>query len=125
MINFYHHFLPGLASRLHPLHSATAGKSQSIDWTSACQASFNEAKQALADATLLEHPAPGCQLAISCDTSDIAVGGSLDQLRNGDWRPLAFFSKKLTNAEKKYAAFDRELLAAFLGIKQFCHYVEG
>ena len=53
------------------------------------------------------------------------MGGSLDQLLNGAWRPLTFFSKKLTNAERKYAAFDRELLAAYLGIKQFRHYVEG
>ena len=53
------------------------------------------------------------------------MGGSLDQLRNGVWHPLAFFSKKLTNTQRKYAAFDRELLATYLGIKQFRHYVEG
>ena len=43
----------------------------------------------------------------------------MDQLRNGVWRPLTFFSKKLTNAERKYAAFDRELLAVYLSIKLF------
>ena len=59
------------------------------------------------------------------DTSDFAVGGSLDQFRNRSCHPLAFFSKKLTTAERKYAIFDRELLALYLGIKQFCHYVEG
>ena len=67
----------------------------------------------------------GCKLAITGDASDFAVGGSLDQFHDGSWHPLAFFSKKLTTAERKYATFDRELLALYLGIKQFHHYVEG
>ena len=40
-------------------------------------------------------------------------------------RLLAFFSKKLTTAERKYAIFDREVLTLYLGIKQFRYYVEG
>ena len=67
----------------------------------------------------------GCKLAITGDASDFAVGGSLHQFHDGSWHPLAFFSKKLTTAERKYATFDRELLALYLGIKQFHHYVEG
>ena len=76
-------------------------------------------------AALLEHPTIGCKLAITVDASDFTVGGSLDQFCNGSWHPLAFFSKKFTTAERKYATFDRELLALYLGIKQFRHYVEG
>ena len=83
------------------------------------------AKSVLASAALLEHSTNGCKLAITVDTSDFAVGSSLDQFRDGSWHPLAFFSKKLTTAERKYATFDRELLALYLGIKQFHHYVEG
>ena len=59
------------------------------------------------------------------DASNFAVGDSLDKFLNGSWHPLAFFSKKLTTAERKYATFDRELLTLYLGIKQFRHYVEG
>ena len=125
MVNFYHRFMPGLAAKLHPLHEATKGKGQSIIWTRDCQTAFEAAKEALASATMLQHPVPGVHLAISVDASDYAIGGSLDQHHNGSWQPLAFFSKKLTPAERKYAAFDRELLAAYLGIKQFRHYVEG
>ena len=39
--------------------------------------------------------------------------------------PLAFFSKKLSFAEMKYSAFDRELLAVFLSVKHFRHMLEG
>jgi len=125
MINFYHRFMPGLANKLHPLHEACKGKGQTIVWTKDCQSAFEAAKSALASAALLKHPDQSKPIAITTDASDVAVGGSLDQLHDGHWHPLAFFSKKLTSAERKYAAFDRELLAVYLGVKQFRHYVEG
>ena len=40
------------------------------------------------------------------------------------WRPLGFFSRKLTPAELKYAAIDRELLAAFATIPHFQELLE-
>ena len=125
MINFYHRFVPNLASKLGPLHEACKGKGQEITWSDVCQEAFSNAKNALASATLLQHPMKDKPLAISADASDYAVGGSLDQLQNGHWQPLAFFSKKLSKAEQKYATFDRELLAMYLSVKQFRHYVEG
>ena len=63
--------------------------------------------------------------SITADASDKAVGGQLEQLQAGTWCPIAFFSRKLTAAEKKYSAFDRELLAVYLAIKHFRHFVEG
>ena len=128
MVNFYHQFLPGLAGHLHPLHEACKGRRRAITWSDDCQIAFDTAKSSLASAALLEHPTNGCKLVITVDASDFAVGGSLDQFRDGSWHPLAFFSKKLTTAKRKYATFDRELLALvalYLGIKQFRHYIEG
>lgn len=125
MINFYHRFMPKLAYKLAPLHEACKGRGQSITWTKDCQDAFDASKGALASAALLKHPAKDEPLAITADASDYAVGASLDQLQDGHWKPLAFFSKKLSNAEKKYAAFDRELLATYLAVKHFRHYVEG
>ena len=72
------------------------------------------------------HPSPFASTAITVDASGIAVGGELSQ-RGSDasWRPLAFYSHALSKAEQKYSAFDRELLAVFLAIKHFRHYLEG
>ena len=124
MVNFYHQFLLGLAGHLHPLHEACKGRGQAII-PDDCQIAFDTAKSAFASAALLEHPTNGCKLTITVDVSEFAVGGSLDQFRDGSWHLLAFFSKTLTTAERKYATFDRELLALYPSIKQFRHYVEG
>ena len=59
------------------------------------------------------------------DASDTAVGAVLQQLIGDDWSPIAFFSKTLQSSETRYSAFDCKLLAAYLAIKHFRHFVEG
>lgn len=49
----------------------------------------------------------------------------LKQKIDNCWKPLAFFSKKITPTERRYSTFDRELLAIYLSIKYFSHYLEG
>ena len=53
------------------------------------------------------------------------VGAVLQQHINGNWHPISFFSRKLTPAETRYSTFDRELLAVYLAIKHFHHFLEG
>ena len=62
---------------------------------------------------------------ITVHASNKAVGGQLGQFLNGEWYPIAFFSRKLSTAETKYSTFDHELLAIYLAFKHFHHYVEG
>lgn len=125
MINYYHRFMPGLASKLQPLHEATKTKDTLISWNEKCQAAFVAAKSSLSSAALLHHPDPSAPTSITTDASDKAVGGQLEQCFDGVWCPIAFFSRKLSKAEVNYSAFDRELLAIFLAIKSFRHYLEG
>ena len=125
MINYYHRFLPDIAPKLAPLHAAAAGRGKAITWTPECQTAFEKAKSALAQATLLHHPKPDAAISITVDASDVAIGTQLEQLQQGKWVPLAFYSRKLSSAEKNYSAFDRELLAAYSAIRHFRHFVEA
>ena len=128
MLNYYRRFVPGLARVLAPLHQAVASATtpKKFRWTPQCEEAFSSAKSKLATATLLHHPSPFAETAITVDASDIAVGAELSQRsKGGDWKPLAFFSRSLSTAERKYSAFDRELLAIFLTIKHFRHFLEG
>ncbi|GFY72070.1 hypothetical protein TNIN_87401 [Trichonephila inaurata madagascariensis] len=47
------------------------------------------------------------------DASDNGIGAVLQQLEHGVWKPLSFFSRKLTDAQKRYSTYDGELLAAY------------
>ena len=41
------------------------------------------------------------------------------------WFPVAFYSKGLNSAQKKYSTYDHKLLATFLECKKFQHFLEG
>ncbi|KAK7504021.1 hypothetical protein BaRGS_00004753 [Batillaria attramentaria] len=125
MINYYHRFIPHIAGILAPLHAQASGKGQSIQWTESCQTAFEKAKEALKEAVLLHHPIPDAPTSLTVDASNSAIGAQLEQKQGQHWVPLAFFSRKLSDTEKKYSAFDRELLAAYSAIKHFRHFLEG
>ena len=53
------------------------------------------------------------------DASDTYLGAFLQQLLDSSWALFAFFSKKLSDAEKKYSAFHRELPTAYCFLHHF------
>ena len=70
-------------------------------------------------------PRPGAQISLAVDASDSHVDSVLQQLMDGSWAPLAFISKKLSEAEQKYSTFDMELLTAYSSLRHFCFLLEG
>lgn len=129
MVNFYHRCIPKAASLLEPLHTITTDcQSNEIPeelWNTHGSTAFTAVKDAIADATLIEHPDPSAELNLATDASNTAVGAVLQQFREGHWRPLAFFSRKLTDTQRRYSTFGRELLAAYLAVRHFRPYLEG
>ena len=128
LVNFYRRFLPDGAKLLLPLTNLLSGKTTSnapITWSPEAESAFEQSKASLAQATLLHHPRHDAPTCIATDASDYAVGAVLQQLIDGTWSPIAYFSKKLQPAETRYSTFDRELLAVYLAIRHFRHFVEG
>ncbi|GFU22682.1 hypothetical protein TNCV_762621 [Trichonephila clavipes] len=95
-----------------------------ILWTEEAKENFEKCKQDLAKATLLSFPDPDLQLALFTDASNFAIGSVLQQFEAGNWKLISFFSKKLTDAQKNYSTYDRELLGIYLSDKKFKHLLE-
>ena len=74
---------------------------------------------------MLSHPKLAAPTSLATDASDTAIGAVLQQFVDGVWQPISYFSRKLSPAETKYSTFDRELLAIYLAIKHFRHFIEG
>jgi hypothetical protein len=126
MINFYRRFIRGAAGILRPLTDALRGKPRGrVIWTAAMGAAFQATKDALCAASRLAHPDPEAEVNLVTDASNSAVGAVLQQWVAAGWQPLAFFSKKLDSAQLNYSAFDRELLAAYLGLRHFRFQLEA
>ena len=125
-INFYHRFLPGIAGVLAPLHALVASVARPkavLVWQPEHLAAFALSKKKLADSVCLAHPRPDAEITLTTDASDVAVGAVLSQGPHQE--PLGLFSKKLSIAEKKYSAFDKELLAVYLAIRHFRPHLDG
>jgi len=96
LVNFYRRFLPGIAGTLRPLTDALKGKPKKLVWTDTLEQSFLSAKAALTSATSLAHPSASARVSLAVDASSSHVGAVMQQMSDKGWRPLAFFSKKLS-----------------------------
>lgn len=107
------------------LHGAKRRDKTRINWTEKADAEF-EKLYVLQQAATLSHPFPGAPLALMTDASNNCVGAVLQQ-QQGDnsWKPLGYFSKRLTVAQRKYSTYDRELVAIYLAITHFRNLIEG
>lgn len=68
---------------------------------------------------------PDSDLALVTDAADTAIGAVLEQKFCATWRPLGFFSRKLSKAKRNYSTYDRELLAIYDTVKYFRHMLEA
>ncbi|GBM38199.1 Transposon Tf2-11 polyprotein [Araneus ventricosus] len=128
-INFFRRFLPQAAQKQLPLQKML-GKCEKRDktplnWTDESDQAFQNCIIDLKEATHLAHPDSNAAIILMTDASDRAIGGCMQQREGDSWKPLGFFSRKLSTAEQKYSAYDRELLAIFASIKYFRYLLEG
>lgn len=129
MINFYRRYLKDAAKHQSLLHDYLKGArkrdKRQIKWTEEAIEQFNKCKEDLAHTALLSFPTSELPLSLSTDASDTAIGAVIQQYESDGWKPIAFYSKKLNEAQKNYSTYDRELLGIYLSIKHFKHLLEG
>lgn len=128
LVNFYRRFIPHCASILRPLEallSPAKARTSALFWTTEADTAFLHIKSQLSTTAMLYHPKHRAPTTLMVDASGVAVGAVLQQQLNGASYPIGFFSKALKPAETRYSTFGRELLAAFLAVRHFRHFLEG
>lgn len=125
LVNFYHNFLQDKATVAEPLHRLLENK-RNWEWGPVHQEAFDRTKQLITSESLLAHYEPKKELILSCDASPWGVGMVLSHRESdGSTRPIAYHSKTLSAAERKYSQLDKEALAVITGVKKFHNYVYG
>lgn len=129
MVNFYRDCLPHQAEHQHELnkylHNAKKNDKTPIVWTTEAETAFDICRQSVLEATTLSHPVPGAPLSLLTDASDCSLGAVLQQKENEVWKPLAFFSKSMSETQRRYSVYDRELLAMYTAVKHLRRLIEG
>jgi hypothetical protein len=124
-INFYRRFIEGFSQIARPLNDLTR-KDVKWVWQKKHQEAFEELKGKVTSAPLLVQPDVARPFKLETDASDYATGAVLSQLCEDEkWRPVAFLSKSLNDAERNYQIYDKELLSVIRALKEWRYLLEG
>ena len=125
LVNYYGKFLPQLSSTVVPLYRLLENQTK-WSWDTAQEDAFRAAKQQLTSPCLLVHYDPDKELVLACDASPYGVGAVLShKMPDGSEKPVAFASRSLSVAEKKYAQLDKKGLAIVFGVNKFHQFLLG
>ena len=118
MVQYYHPFLPGLATTLAPLHELLK-KGVQWTWTKECQQAYEACKQGLTSDALLVHCDGNRELRLACDASSYEMGAVISHVMDdGQERPTAYASRTFSLSERNYAQIEREALSIVFGVKK-------
>lgn len=125
LASWYRRFIDNFSALTSPISDLTK-KTKNFTWTKEADESFRQLKTCLTTAPVLITPNFGKPFVIQCDASMHGIGGVLAQEdEEGVERPIAFYSYKLNQAQRKYSITELECLAALKCIEKFREYVEG
>ena len=126
--NFYRRFIKDysrLASGMTNLLKKDK-MAKKFNWNADAERSFKLLKEAFTKEPVLRHFDPDRPLFLATDASGYAISGILIQeFEDGKKHPVAFWSRKMTDAERNYATPDQELLAVWASMMTWRRYLEG
>ncbi len=124
--NFYRRYIRNFGQIAAPLTALTSTK-VIFRWNPDAQVAFDALKSRFVSAPVLLVPDPESQFIVEVDASDVGVGAVLSQrsLCDGKVHPCAFFSRRLSPAERNYDIGNKELLAVRLALGEWRHWLEG
>ena len=108
-----------------PLHRLTE-KTARFEWTPECHEAFQILRQRLCSAPILVFPNFNKPFILDTDASNTGIGGVLSQLDEaGNECVIAYASRTLSKAERRYCVTRRELLAVVTFTQHFRPYLLG
>ena len=109
--NFYRRFIKDYSKIILPITNSTSLTAN--DWQTSPEIEQPQQRlvSAFATAPVLRYFDAGEPAIVETDAIDFTLGGILSQKYEGQLHPIAFHSRKFTEADMKYDTADKELLA--------------
>ena len=124
MASYYRRFVPDFAKIAKPITQLTK-KDVKWNWSNECTNAYKEIIDRITRAPVLVYPDFEKTFYVTTDASTEGLGAILTQIHQGKHRPIAFYSRALNNAEKKYHIYELEALAVKAALQKFRFYLLG
>jgi RNase H-like domain found in reverse transcriptase/Reverse transcriptase (RNA-dependent DNA polymerase) len=124
LVGFYSPLIHNLSAKCSFLRHKVLHWNASC-WTQSHQSAYDAIKQAVASAPFMHAVDPHLPFHIHLDASKVGAGATLSQNFGKGLQPVAYFSRKLLDYQRKYQNGKRELLALMLACRQWRHWVGG
>ncbi|XP_063919420.1 uncharacterized protein K02A2.6-like [Zophobas morio] len=124
LVNYYNKFIPNNASLLHPLYELLKKDSQFV-WSEHCERAFVQVKEILTSDRVLAHYDATLPIVLTTDASEHGVAAIISHVVNNVEYPIAFASRTLSRAQRKYSQLEKEDLAIIFGVTKFHQYLFG
>ncbi|KAL5561271.1 hypothetical protein UlMin_031018 [Ulmus minor] len=105
LANYYRRFVEEYSKTIAPL-TELLKKGITWDWGIACEATFQELKNAMMRDPVLALPDISKPFEVQTDASDFVLGGVFLQ----EGHPVTYESRKLSGAERRYTAQEKVML---------------
>ena len=125
LVLWYKSFIPHLATIAAPLFPLTSSK-KNFEWSEAATAAVRTLQKQITQAPCLARWDPVLPTRVITDASQIGIAAVLEQRHVSGWRPVAFWSRRLKDAETRYHTTDREWLAVVEAVsRRWKGFLEG
>ena len=123
--SYYRRFIKDFAKYSSLLSPGTSKFAPGVvEWNEGKLEAFQHLKVCLCDVCVLTVPSLEDVFVLHTDASG-AGRATLNVLREGIEKPVAFFSRQLQGAQKHYSATELEGLAVFKAVHFFAHFLHG
>ena len=122
LANYYRRFIRDFAKIAAPLY-ALLKKDVKFLWTEQCQQAFEELRHRLVTHPIIGFPDMNRRFILTTDASSTGLGYILSQKVDDKEVVISYGGRALRDAETRYSASEREMLAVKEGIKAFCPYL--
>lgn len=113
LANFFRKHIPNFSTIMEPITRLTR-KSAKFHWGPDQEKSFTLMRELLTSEPVLAFPDYSLPFEIFCDSSSVGIGGALVQKvpnTKNEYRVISYFSKTLTDAERKAPPVQSELFS--------------